>query len=214
MVIVSLSVNITENRQSNRHGEYSTDQVEPAQPTPLILAIRLALSRPRLRWRLIQSPGQLGLMRGLFGQHLARGIADRHDLRADQLIDDVLALALGAVQFLPVLEFSRLSSRGARVEAGKRYAFGVEPVRAIEWAWPGFFGSHRLAERLWVHLDPPTRRQALGAVPVPRRAQPGAGPRRRRDSRRAAVACLDDRGRPGVPPGCAGRVRRPRLVGA
>ncbi len=67
----------------------------------------------------------------------------------------VLALALGAAQFLPVLEFSGLSTRGARAEAEEMYAFSVEPGRVVEFVWPGFFGSFQQAERSWLHLVPP-----------------------------------------------------------
>jgi hypothetical protein len=35
------------------------------------------------------------------------------------------------------------------------YAFSLEPCRAVEWVWPGFFGSHKQAERSWLHLVPP-----------------------------------------------------------
>ncbi len=67
----------------------------------------------------------------------------------------LLALGIGAAQFLPVMEFVGRSDRATGSSAGDLYAFSLEPYRAVEWAWPGFFGSHRQAQRSWIHLVPP-----------------------------------------------------------
>jgi hypothetical protein len=67
-----------------------------------------------------------------------------------------LAMGLGAAQILPVLEFSRLSVRAAGEGQHDIYPFSVEPCRAVEWVWPGFFGTHRHPERNWLNLVPPS----------------------------------------------------------
>jgi hypothetical protein len=65
------------------------------------------------------------------------------------------AMGLGAVQFLPVLEYGQLSVRAADGGSHELYAFSIEPCRAVEWIWPGFFGSYPHGERNWLSLVPP-----------------------------------------------------------
>ena len=65
------------------------------------------------------------------------------------------AMGLGAVQFVPVLEYGRLSVRAAGAVAPEIYSFSIEPCRAVEGIWPGFFGSYPHGERNWLPLVPP-----------------------------------------------------------
>jgi hypothetical protein len=90
------------------------------------------------RWR--GRPGTRGLVRSV----------------AALVGSSMLALGLGAAQVLPVLESSRLSVRAAGDGPHDIYPFSVEPFRAVEWIWPGFFGSFKHGERNWLHLVPPT----------------------------------------------------------
>jgi hypothetical protein len=66
-----------------------------------------------------------------------------------------LALGLSAAQALPALEFTRLSVRAAGDGPHNIYPFSLEPWRAVEWIWPGSFGSYTHGERNWMHLVPP-----------------------------------------------------------
>ncbi|MFO0952105.1 MAG: hypothetical protein U0835_13345 [Isosphaeraceae bacterium] len=126
----------------------------------------------------------------------------------------VLALATGALAFWPALELSRLSVRSAEGSAHAIYPFSVEPYRAVEWLWPGFFGPFRRAERQWLHLMPPRHvvqtwapSLYLGGLTI----LLAAAGRATRPER--ALAGLADGRRRGQRSWGARRIREPRLVG-
>jgi len=53
-----------------------------------------------------------------------------------------LAGAISAAQLLPVAEYTRISARATDEGPHDIYPFSLEPYRAVELAWPGFFGRH------------------------------------------------------------------------
>lgn len=67
----------------------------------------------------------------------------------------LLAAALAAVQLVPVLEFLGVSTRDAQSASHEIDPFSVEPVRGVEFLWPGFFGVASELPGQWLHLVPP-----------------------------------------------------------
>ncbi len=53
-----------------------------------------------------------------------------------------LAGTIAAAQLLPVAEYTRISARATDEGPHDIYPFSLEPYRAVELAWPGFFGRH------------------------------------------------------------------------
>ncbi len=70
----------------------------------------------------------------------------------------ILAGLLSAAQLLPVLEFSSKTVRAAPEGSHEIYAFSLEPYRAVELVWPGFFGNSFEGETNWMELLPPQGR--------------------------------------------------------
>src|SRR5262249_20619142 len=65
------------------------------------------------------------------------------------------AMGLGAVQFVPVLGYGRVSVLATDEGSHEIYSFSIEPCRVVEGIWPGFFGSYPHGERNWLALVPP-----------------------------------------------------------
>jgi hypothetical protein len=66
-----------------------------------------------------------------------------------------LAMALAAVQVLPVLEFIGQSWRAGGIHAANRYRYSLDPVRVAELAWPNPFGISAPENRSWLQAIPP-----------------------------------------------------------
>ncbi|WP_406699766.1 hypothetical protein V5E97_13015 [Singulisphaera sp. Ch08] len=66
----------------------------------------------------------------------------------------ILAGLLGAVQLLPVLEFTRQSGRAAGGGPHDIYPFSLEPLRFFELWWPNVFGSNFSGNTHWMGLVP------------------------------------------------------------
>jgi hypothetical protein len=77
----------------------------------------------------------------------------------------VLAAALGAVQLLPVLEFTRQSGRAAGEGPHDIYPFSLEPIRLAEFLWPNVFGTYFQGNRNWLCLTPPVPHQSEVWIP-------------------------------------------------
>jgi hypothetical protein len=67
----------------------------------------------------------------------------------------VLAVGLGAIQFVPVAENLAASGRWSETSTFDSQLFSLEPYRAVEWAWPNAFGSVLAGERFWLRAMPP-----------------------------------------------------------
>ncbi len=52
-----------------------------------------------------------------------------------------LAVALTAVQLLPVIEFTQRTARAAEAGTHEIYPFGVEPLPLVEMVWPNILGD-------------------------------------------------------------------------
>jgi len=59
---------------------------------------------------------------------------------AGLVLSAVLAGALSAAQLLPVAEYTGISARATDEGPHDIYPFSLEPYRAVELVWPGFFG--------------------------------------------------------------------------
>jgi hypothetical protein len=66
-----------------------------------------------------------------------------------------LAMALAAVQILPVLEFAGQSQRVAGDAATELYHFSLAPCRLVELVWPNVFGTSSPEYRSWLQAAPP-----------------------------------------------------------
>ncbi len=66
-----------------------------------------------------------------------------------------LAMALSAVQMLPILEFSRQSWRSAGVTSTNVYRYSLHPCRVAELIWPSVFGTNAPVNRCWLQGVPP-----------------------------------------------------------
>jgi hypothetical protein len=62
----------------------------------------------------------------------------------------VLAAALGAVQLLPVFEFTAQSGRAAGQGPHDIFPFSLEPIRLVELVWPNVFGTHFQGNTSWM----------------------------------------------------------------
>ena len=67
----------------------------------------------------------------------------------------VLAGALSGAQLLPVMEFTRLTSRAADEGSHDFYPFSLEPVRILEFAFPNVLGTAYKGNHFWLGLIPP-----------------------------------------------------------
>jgi len=67
----------------------------------------------------------------------------------------VLGAAIAGAQLLPVLEFARLTGRGADEGAHDIYPFSLEPYRVVELVWPNVFGTLDRGNRSWLSVIPP-----------------------------------------------------------
>jgi hypothetical protein len=76
-----------------------------------------------------------------------------------------LATSLSAAQLLPVLEFSAQTGRAAGEGPHDIYPFSLEPLRAVEFAWPNVFGTHFAGNRSWLEALPPEGRHGKAWVP-------------------------------------------------
>ena len=66
-----------------------------------------------------------------------------------------LAVALSAVQMLPVLEFSGRTWRAAGVTASNIYRYSLHPCRVAELIWPNVYGNNFPENRSWLQAVPP-----------------------------------------------------------
>jgi len=66
-----------------------------------------------------------------------------------------LAMALSAVQMLPVLEFSGQSWRAAGIPPTHVYRYSLHPCRVAELIWPNVFGARCPENRSWLQAVPP-----------------------------------------------------------
>jgi Bacterial membrane protein YfhO len=64
----------------------------------------------------------------------------------------VLAAAVTAVQLLPVVEFTRLTSRAADGGPHEIYPFSIEPFRLLELVWPNILGTQFEGNKAWGEL--------------------------------------------------------------
>jgi hypothetical protein len=60
-----------------------------------------------------------------------------------------LAIAVTAIQLLPVIEFTQQTSRAAGGGPHDIYPFSIEPFRLMEMAWPNIMGSHFGGNSYW-----------------------------------------------------------------
>ena len=67
-----------------------------------------------------------------------------------------LALSLAAVQLLPALEFAAHSERADEEGPHDIYPYSLHPLRIVEYAWPGVFGTTPGVNRSWLPILPPT----------------------------------------------------------
>jgi hypothetical protein len=67
----------------------------------------------------------------------------------------VLAAGLGAVQLLPVFEFTAQSGRAAGQGPHDIFPFSLEPLRLVELVWPNLFGGHFQGNTSWLSLLAP-----------------------------------------------------------
>ena len=67
----------------------------------------------------------------------------------------ILAVALAAVQVLPVLEFARQSRRVSGERGINSYNFSLDPFRVVELVWPNLFGTNSPENRSWIQAVPP-----------------------------------------------------------
>ena len=68
----------------------------------------------------------------------------------------VLAIALSAVQLLPVLEFAARSARVGEDVSLDVFRFSLEPYRLLELVWPKVFGTLCPQNRAWLRAILPT----------------------------------------------------------
>ena len=126
-----------------------------------------------------------------------------------------MAVALAAVQVLPVLEFARQSRRVSGERAINSYNFSLDPFRVVELVWPNLFGTNWPENRSWIQAVPPAGdHPALDRLALLGRFAPGARPQRIRIEIRAAVAPLADDRRSGRARGKFRQIWEPALVGA
>jgi hypothetical protein len=62
----------------------------------------------------------------------------------------VLAAGLGAVQLIPVFEFTAQSGRAAGQGPHDIFPFSLEPIRFVELIWPNIFGTHFGGNTSWL----------------------------------------------------------------
>jgi hypothetical protein len=91
---------------------------------------------------------------GLPGNRLAAPLVDL-------ALASLLAVALAAVQLLPVAEFTAHSSRLGEVSTLPLSRFSLEPYRLLECFWPGIFGRLFPENRTWIQLIPPANDRQL-----------------------------------------------------
>jgi hypothetical protein len=69
----------------------------------------------------------------------------------------LLALLIGAIQVIPVLEFISLSHRGSGGQTpASIYDFSIHPARLAEALWPNLFGTISQGNHRWLEALPPT----------------------------------------------------------
>jgi hypothetical protein len=108
------------------------------QTNQVVLAGWLAVAL-FIAWRSFRAPGAARMARALAG--LAGAGA--------------LAIALSAVQILPVLEFVGQSWRAGGIPESSRDRYSLDPLRMVELVWPNVFGSSRPENRSWLQAVPP-----------------------------------------------------------
>ncbi len=74
---------------------------------------------------------------------------------AGLIVAAVVAGALTGAQLLPVMEFSRRTTRAAGEGPHDVYPFSVEPHRLVELAWPNAYGTGFGGNRDWPEAIPP-----------------------------------------------------------
>ncbi len=67
----------------------------------------------------------------------------------------LLAVALAAIQMLPVMEFSSQSWRAAGIASSHVYRYSLHPCRIAELIWPCIFGTNAPVKRSWLQAVPP-----------------------------------------------------------
>ena len=87
--------------------------------------------------------------------HRHRGEARLAPMFAGLVGACALAMALSAVQMLPVLEFSGRTWRSAGVSVTNVYRYSLHPCRVAELIWPSAFGTHSPENRSWLQAVPP-----------------------------------------------------------
>jgi hypothetical protein len=104
----------------------------------LVLACWVAMGlRLAWNWRRQPSKGQLAPM------------------LAKLVIACAVAMAVSAVQLLPVLEFASQSWRAAGVTESIIYRYSLHPCRVAELIWPNIYGFNVPEKRCWLQAVPP-----------------------------------------------------------
>ena len=96
----------------------------------------------------------LGLMTYLLSQQAHRR-ARLSGMFLGLIVAAVLALALGAVQILPVLAHISESSRWKSGRPDDLYDSSLLPYRIVEWIWPNVFGTFTAGNHYWMPILPP-----------------------------------------------------------
>jgi hypothetical protein len=128
-----------------------------------VLAAAYCLHRAAARWPLSGATGQVlalaaWLLMGLWiVRRWQRSRTTSPTGRAVLAIVSAaaLAVALAAVQLVPVCEFAALSIRARGERLHDIYPFSVEPFRALELVWPNVFGTMMAGNHLWLPVMPP-----------------------------------------------------------
>jgi hypothetical protein len=127
----------------------------------VVLAVLLPALRPQggpgraLPWmpllRGLVLLGWIAALLVLCGPWRGRGRRSRlREMLAGLVAAALLAIALGAAQLLPVIEFMQQTLRARGEGLHDLYSFSIEPVRLAEMAWPGVLGSNFGRNTRWI----------------------------------------------------------------
>jgi hypothetical protein len=109
---------------------------------------------PATRWLVLAAWGCAGLA---LAWHWYRHRAEARlaPMLARLMVACTLAMALAAVQLLPVLEFTGRTWRATGVTATNLYRYSLDPCRLAELVWPNVFGTSSPENRSWLQAIPP-----------------------------------------------------------